>query len=46
VLRNKRSKNTRQAYLAAVIEKRGQGAARELRQEMLRIYNHRQEKKR
>ena len=41
VLKNKRTKNTRQAYLAAVIEKRGEGAARELREEMLRIWHYR-----
>lgn len=41
VLKNKRTKNTRQGYLAAVIEKRGEAAARELRQEMMRIWRYR-----
>ncbi len=45
VLRNKRTKNTRQAYLAAVIEKRGEPAARELREEMMKIWKHREKKK-
>jgi hypothetical protein len=41
VLKKKRSKNTRQAYLVAVIEKRGEQAARELREEMMRIWRYR-----
>ncbi len=41
VLKNKRTKNTRQAYLAAVIEKRGEPAARELRGAMMRIWRYR-----
>lgn len=44
VLKNKRTKNTRQAYLAAVIEQRGEPAARELREEMRKIWLHRQGK--
>ena len=41
VLKKKRTKNTRQAYLAAVIEQRGEPAARELREEMMRIWRYR-----
>ena len=41
VLKKKRTKNTRQAYLAAVIEARGEPAARELREEMMRIWRYR-----
>lgn len=42
VLKKRRTKNTRQAYLASVIEQRGEPAARELREEMMRIWKHRQ----
>lgn len=41
VLKKKRTKNTRQAYLAAVIEQRGEPAARDLREEMMRIWRYR-----
>lgn len=41
VLKKRRNKNTRQAYLATVIEKRGEQSARELREEMMRIWRHR-----
>lgn len=46
VLSKKRSKNTRQAYLEAVRQARGDRAAWELREEMMVIYKLRQEKKR
>lgn len=45
VLKKKRTKNTRQAYLAAVIEKRGEQSARELREEMKRIWIWRESKR-
>jgi ribosomal protein S17E len=41
VLKKKKTKNTRQGYLSVVIEKRGEQAARELREEMMRIWRHR-----
>lgn len=44
VLKKKKTKNTRQAYLSLVIEKRGEPAARELREEMMRIWKYRQSK--
>lgn len=46
VLSKKRSKNTRQAYLEAVRQARGDRAAWELREEMMVVYKLRQEKKR
>lgn len=42
VLKKKKTKNTRQGYLSVVIEKRGEQAARELREEMFKIWKHRQ----
>lgn len=45
VLKKKRSKRTRIEYLDAVEEKRGIKARTELREEMMRIWNAKQEEK-
>lgn len=45
VLKKKRTKNTRQAYLVAVQEQRGQQAAYELREEMKLVWEWQQQQK-
>ena len=44
VFKKKRSKATRQAYLEAIRQVRGDKAAWELREEMKKIWQHRKEK--
>ena len=46
VLKRFRSKRTRMQYLAAVANRRGEQAAAELRAEMLRVWQYKEEKKR
>jgi hypothetical protein len=46
VLKRFRSKRTRMQHLAAVANRRGEQAAAELRAEMLRVWQHKEEKKR
>ena len=46
VLKRFRSKRTRMQYLAAVANRRGEQAAAEVRAEMLRVWQYKEEKKR
>ena len=45
VLKKFRSKRTRMQYLAAVARRRGEQAAAELRAEMLRVWQHKEQSK-